>query len=168
MATTGCSSFTRAKKRSGNTGRSNGKRARSRSSSPSCAKPNRPRATATTLSSRPTSSCPMMWTRARERRGRRRALSDGISLPQSQHAADARRNNSRPTAKWRSTSRPHPLIIRTLDLGGDKLADGIESGDETESFSRLARDPLLPRESRHFQNAVARHPARERRSETSK
>ena len=29
---------------------------------------------------------------------------------------------------------PDPLIIRTLDLGGDKLADNIESGDELNPF----------------------------------
>ncbi len=29
---------------------------------------------------------------------------------------------------------PHPLIIRTLDLGGDKLSDNIESGDELNPF----------------------------------
>ncbi|MBA3831801.1 MAG: phosphoenolpyruvate--protein phosphotransferase [Chthoniobacterales bacterium] len=29
---------------------------------------------------------------------------------------------------------PHPLIIRTLDLGGDKLSDSIESGDELNPF----------------------------------
>ncbi|MBA3652141.1 MAG: phosphoenolpyruvate--protein phosphotransferase, partial [Chthoniobacterales bacterium] len=29
---------------------------------------------------------------------------------------------------------PDPLIIRTLDLGGDKVSDGIESGDELNPF----------------------------------
>ena len=29
---------------------------------------------------------------------------------------------------------PHPLIIRTFDLGGDKLAESIESGDELNPF----------------------------------
>ena len=29
---------------------------------------------------------------------------------------------------------PDPLIIRTLDLGGDKMSDGIESGDELNPF----------------------------------
>jgi len=29
---------------------------------------------------------------------------------------------------------PNPLIIRTLDLGGDKIADGIERGDELNPF----------------------------------
>jgi phosphotransferase system enzyme I (PtsI) len=30
--------------------------------------------------------------------------------------------------------RPHPLIIRTFDLGGDKVAGGVESGDELNPF----------------------------------
>ena len=29
---------------------------------------------------------------------------------------------------------PNPLIIRTLDLGGDKISDGMESGDELNPF----------------------------------
>ncbi|HEY5037413.1 MAG TPA: phosphoenolpyruvate--protein phosphotransferase [Chthoniobacterales bacterium] len=29
---------------------------------------------------------------------------------------------------------PHPLIIRTLDLGGDKISDSMESGDELNPF----------------------------------
>ncbi|MBA3962527.1 MAG: phosphoenolpyruvate--protein phosphotransferase [Chthoniobacterales bacterium] len=29
---------------------------------------------------------------------------------------------------------PHPLIIRTLDLGGDKISDNIENGDEMNPF----------------------------------
>jgi phosphotransferase system enzyme I (PtsI) len=29
---------------------------------------------------------------------------------------------------------PNPLIIRTLDLGGDKISDGIENGDELNPF----------------------------------
>jgi phosphotransferase system enzyme I (PtsI) len=29
---------------------------------------------------------------------------------------------------------PHPLIIRTLDLGGDKISNGIENGDELNPF----------------------------------
>ncbi len=29
---------------------------------------------------------------------------------------------------------PDPLIIRTLDLGGDKLTDNIETGDELNPF----------------------------------
>ena len=33
-----------------------------------------------------------------------------------------RRNNTRLIGRSRSKSRPHPLIIRTFDLGGDKIA----------------------------------------------
>src|SRR3982751_2955217 len=33
---------------------------------------------------------------------------------------------------------PHPLIIRTFDLGGDKIADGIDTADEQNPFMGLA------------------------------
>ena len=38
-------------------------------------------------------------------------------------------------AKWRSGCGPNPLIIRTFDLGGDKLAPGtVDVGDEMNPF----------------------------------
>ncbi len=36
--------------------------------------------------------------------------------------------------KVAETVLPHPLIIRTFDLGGDKLADGVEATDELNPF----------------------------------
>ena len=60
---------------------------------------------------------------------------------------------------------PDPLIIRTLDLGGDKLSDSMRERGRTQPISGLAGDSFLPRESADFQNAVARHSAGERFAE---
>ena len=49
---------------------------------------------------------------------------------------------------------PHPIIIRTLDLGGDKFLDTASVPAGVESVSRLPRDPFLPGAARHFQGAA--------------
>ncbi len=54
-------------------------------------------------------------------------LSDGISLPQRDGAARPKKSNSKFIGPSRNGVAPDPLIIRTLDLGGDKLADDIEN-----------------------------------------
>ena len=74
-----------------------------------------------------------------------------------------KRNNSKITGWSPNGSRRIRVIIRTLDLGGDKIADGTggcRRGDE--SLPGLAGDPFLPRESRDFQGAAARDLAGER------
>ena len=45
-----------------------------------------------------------------------------------------KRSNSRIYRTVAQRVAPDPLIIRTLDLGGDKLSDSIESGDELNPF----------------------------------
>ena len=45
----------------------------------------------------------------------------------------ARKSNIRRIADGESV-RPHPLIIRTFDLGGDKIASGIDVSDELNPF----------------------------------
>jgi len=40
--------------------------------------------------------------------------------------------------------KPHPVIIRTLDLGGDKSLSHLQVAPEMNPFPRLAGDPLLP------------------------
>jgi phosphotransferase system enzyme I (PtsI) len=45
---------------------------------------------------------------------------------------------------------PNPLIIRTLDLGGDKLTDYDRNPGRVEPFPRLARDSILPRDLEIF------------------
>ena len=63
---------------------------------------------------------------AAQRRGRNRTLPHGISLPESNHAAD-RGGTIRNLSKGGGAAcSPHPLIIRTFDLGGDKVAGAID------------------------------------------
>lgn len=49
------------------------------------------------------------------------------SLPTEEEQFEVYRNVAQSVA-------PHPLIIRTFDLGGDKLAESIDSGDELNPF----------------------------------
>ena len=58
---------------------------------------------------------------------------------------------------------PHSVIIRTLDLGGDKFMSALQPARGAQSLPRLAGDPLLPRARRYLQDAAPRHPARQRR-----
>ncbi len=59
-----------------------------------------------------------------------------------------------------------PVVIRTFDVGGDKLpASGYPDGGQ--SVSRVARDPDVPRRAGDVQGAAPRADARRRRTATS-
>ena len=42
---------------------------------------------------------------------------------------------------------PHPVVVRTLDIGGDKPVAGIAFPARGQPFPRLARRPDVPRPS---------------------
>ena len=74
-----------------------------------------------------------------------------------------RRGAIRNLSKSRGTGAPHPLIIRTFDLGGDKMARRHgDIGDELNPFLGWRAIRFCLENIRHFQNAAARHPARQR------
>ncbi len=92
-------------------------------------------------------------------------LSDRVSLPQS-HISPGRGGTIRNLPQVAEHVAPHPLIIRTFDLGGDKLASGVEAHDELNPFLGCRAIRFRLEQSRHFQGAIARDLARERVSAT--
>ena len=63
---------------------------------------------------------------------------------------------------------PHPLIIRTFDLGGDKIADAVKADDELNPFLGCRAIRFCLEHPGDFQGAVARDSARQRCRATSK
>ena len=61
--------------------------------------------------------------------------------------------------------KPHPVIIRTLDLGGDKFASHLQARAGDESVPGLARHSFLSRAAGNVPRPVARHPSRQRRGQ---
>ena len=125
-------------------------------------------------------------TKSTTRDGRHIVLSANIELPDEVDARHRKRSRGRWTLSDRVSSTsiatslpdeeeqyenylqvaqrvlPHPLIIRTFDLGGDKLADGVEATDEMNPFLGCRAIRYSPGQSRDFQSAIARDFARER------
>jgi phosphoenolpyruvate synthase/pyruvate phosphate dikinase len=60
--------------------------------------------------------------------------------------------------------KPNPVIIRTLDLGGDKFASHLQLAQEMNPFLAGARS-VLPRAAGNVPRPVARHPPRQRRGQ---
>ena len=76
-----------------------------------------------------------------QRGGRGWPVPHGIPVPEPRPPARARSSNTRPTAKRPPALKPLPVVIRTLDLGGDKFLAHMHDADRAESVPRLARHP---------------------------
>ena len=59
--------------------------------------------------------------------------------------------------------KPHSVIIRTLDIGGDKFRSEDDDAARGQPIPRLPGDPFLPRQRRYLRSAASRHSARQRR-----
>ena len=80
-------------------------------------------------------------------------------------ARRTRKTSTRFTARWPRRCKPHHVIIRTLDLGGDKFVSSLQLAPEMNSFLgwRAIRFCLAQPES--VLRATPRHPARQRRGQ---
>jgi phosphotransferase system enzyme I (PtsI) len=58
--------------------------------------------------------------------------------------------------------KPSAVIIRTLDIGGDKFIPHLPMPKGGQSLPRLARDPLLPPSTGSLPHPAPRHPPRQR------
>ena len=61
--------------------------------------------------------------------------------------------------------KPNSIIIRTLDLGGDKFASHLQTGSGGQSVSRLAGHPVLSRATRALPGPAPGHSPRQRRGQ---
>ena len=59
-----------------------------------------------------------------------------------------KRSNIKSYRSAATALKPQPVVIRTLDLGGDKFLSHLQLPPEMNPFLGLARDPFLPRSNR--------------------
>ena len=93
------------------------------------------------------------------RRGRRRGHrpdAHRVPVPRPRRAALRGRAVRRPTPRWSRPSSGLPLIVRTLDIGGDKDVPYLELAARGQPVPRRARHPPLPRAARALRDPAAR------------
>ena len=89
----------------------------------------------------------------------------GVFLPQQEASLPDEEEQYENYRRVASEILPHPIIIRTLDLGGDKFIGTLAAnrGAETEPLSwDVARSAFALEHPDDFQGATSRHPARQR------